>query len=292
MTRDGRRRRRRAAGASPAPTRRIPPPDRRAGRSRHLAGAEDGRAGRQAHRRRSPTPTPQYQAASPTSRRSARPRCRSPAPSSADTVRHPRPPSSSATSTPTWPPARERADEVPGRTSSPTTARTPTRRSSSGRRSSTASAGHRPERPRDERRLRRPRATAGRAAARAAIDTALTANTLDAIIDPVGHDDRHRRPRRLPADRRPRRATTAAPRPGRHRLQRRRLQRGPSCSRSPTPTSRRPSCARPAQRDQPGGLALLLRHSRARARPAGRSPPASRSTSRWRPRPSRSCSTS
>ena len=45
--------------------------------------------------------------------------------------------------------------------------------------------------------------------------------------DAVGHADRHRRPRRLPADRRPRRATTPPTAlPGRHRLQRHRLQRG------------------------------------------------------------------
>ena len=86
----------------------------------------------------------------------------------------------------------------------------------------------------------------------------------------VGHADRHRRPRRLPADRRPGRlrrdqaagrsaSPSTAPPTAR-----------PSCSRSPTPTSRRRSCAgRRARSTRRRGAATPA--PRARARPAVRS---------------------
>ena len=112
----------------------------------------------------------------------------------------------------------------------------------------------------------------GSAATRAAIDNALTRGTptgddLEAIMTPVGHADRHRRARRLPADRRPGGLQRGRPPAGRHRVQRHRLQRG-QAARVRVRVRAGDEAAPDAERDQPGRVALLLRRAAlVRARP-------------------------
>ena len=98
----------------------------------------------------------------------------------------------------------------------------------------------------------------GRTSARAAIDTALTTNNLEAILTPSRHADRPRRPRRLPADRRPRRVRRRHPRPGRDRVQRHGLQRG-QAARVRLRLRAGDEAAQAAERDQPEPVALRAR---------------------------------
>ena len=106
----------------------------------------------------------------------------------------------------------------------------------------------------------------GRAATRAAIDNALTANNLDAIMTPSGTLTGTRRARRLPADRRPgglqRHAAARSASPSTAPPTAR-----PSCSRSPTRTSRRRSCASRPSEINPAVWRCVRRQRRARCAP-------------------------
>ena len=116
----------------------------------------------------------------------------------------------------------------------------------------------------------------GRTSARAAIDTALTDQQSRGDHHAERHDDRPRRARRLPADRRPGRATRrdTATRSGSRSTARPSAR--PSCSRSPTPTSRRPSCAsRRARPTRACGAACPATRTRSRR---GRAPRTRRPT--------------